>query len=185
MTIIFANHEDDDSRVLTTMWQGLPNVKLIEILPSHRKNFEQRVDRAISEEDDTLIMTGHGTTHGLLHPNFFLGEYLIHENNLEFIHAKNIICDWCNASTFVANHNMHNTFATSMFISNVNEAYDNGIMDYDQEFINRSGLRYCADVRQLLLDRVPLNQWTMILGAKMDLDDQIDVFNRQGLYYND
>lgn len=80
--------------------------------------------------------------------------------------------------------NWHNTFATSMFISNTREACNNSIIDYTQEQINSNGERFFCDINQLIKDKVPLNDWIRQLGAKMDIENVIDTFNRQGLYYS-
>ena len=72
-----------------------------------------------------------------------------------------------------------------MFISNTREAYDNGIRDYTQGQINSNGERFYGNINQLIKDKVPLNDWIMQLGAKMDIENVIDTFNRQGLYYNE
>ena len=134
MTIIYSNMQDDDCLVLQRIWQNIPNANIVEITPQS-ENWEDEVDNAISNEDDMLLFLGHGTSNGLLFPNFYSGEYIIHENNVNLIHARNIICCWCYASSFCETQNLH-AFATSMFISNVNEAYDNGFYDYSQEQIN-------------------------------------------------
>lgn len=181
MTVIFANMGDDDCRVLQEMWQGLAVDTFIEI-NKDSVDWEDSVDEAIAAETDTLIMAGHGTSQGLLFPDFNRGEYIIHMGNVHLIKAKNVICSWCHASSFCANHNLH-SFSTSMFISNVNEAYDNYIYDYSQEQINRSCSRFQQNVNELLQNKVPLDQWVMILGAKLDVDDYVDVFNRHGLFY--
>lgn len=44
---------------------------------------------------------------------------------------------------------------------------------------------FYANLNQLLIDKIPLDQWVMILGAKMDIENEIDVFNRQGLFYQE
>jgi hypothetical protein len=70
-----------------------------------------------------------------------------------------------------------------MFISNVGEAYDNGYYGYSQSDINSVGVRFYGEINSLLRDRVPLSDWVMRLGAHMDIENGIDVFNRQGLLY--
>ena len=42
-----------------------------------------------------------------------------------------------------------------------------------------------TSVGHIVKDKVPLNDWIMQLGAKMDIENVIDTFNRQGLYYNE
>ena len=173
---------DDDCQVLQRIWQNLNHINLIEILPTS-ENYEELVDNAIEQETDTLILVGHGTTQGLLFPDFNIDEYIIHENNVHLINAQNIICCWCYASTFCQTHNLHNVFATSMFISNINEAYDNGIYNVDQNRININGMSFYSQMNNLLLQNVPLNEWIMRFGVYMDIESELDIFNRQGLYY--
>ena len=185
MTVIFSNAQDDDCREITNLWKGLPNVNLVEVTKGSGDDYEERVDAAMENEDDTLILVGHGTTNGLLFPDLTKGVYLVHENNVDLIHAKNVLCLWCYASTFVETHNIHNTFATSMFISNVGEAYDNCIYNYTSEQINSNSRQFYTEVNQLLRDNTPLNEYVMDLGIRMDILNDVDVFNRQGLFYNE
>ena len=160
---------DDDCQVLQRIWQNLNHINLIEILPTS-ENYEELVDNAIEQETDTLILVGHGTTQGLLFPDFNIDEYIIHENNVHLINAQNIICCWCYASTFCQ-------------ISNINEAYDNGIYNVDQNRININGMSFYSQMNNLLLQNVPLNEWIMRFGVYMDIESELDIFNRQGLYY--
>ncbi len=181
MTIIYSNAQDDDCLVLQRVWRNIPNVNLIEITPQS-ENWEDVVDNAISNEDDTLLFLGHGTTQGLLFPDFYRGEYILHENNVDLIRASRVICCWCYASSFCYTHHLH-SFSTSMFISNVNEAYDNGYYDYDQSKINSNSIRFYDEINYLLINNVPLDEWVMRLGGHMDIENGIDMFNRQALMY--
>ena len=182
MTVIFSNVQDDDCITLQNLWRDIPNVKVIELTPNST-DWEQSVDDAIAAENDTLILAGHGTTQGLLAPCLYNGEYVIHQNNVGLIHAKNVFCMWCYASTFCRDNKLH-SFSTSMFISNTGEAWAcNGRCLQSQEDINNLSRKFCLEVRQLILENTPLDQWQMILGAKMDAENEIDTYNRQGLYY--
>ena len=181
MTIIYSNRQDDDCLVLQRVWRNFPNANVIEITPQSI-DWEDIVDNAIFNEEDTLILVGHGSPHGLYYPYYEGGEYIIHENNVNLIHARNVICCWCYASSFCNTHRLH-SFSTSMFISNVNEAYDNGYCDYSQEQINSIGERFYDEINNFLHNNVPLSEWVMRLGAHMDIENGIDVFNRQGLTY--
>ena len=180
-TIIYSKRQDDDCLVLQRVWRNLPNANEIEITPQSI-DWEDIVDEAISNEDDTLILAGHGSIYRLLFPNFDTGEYILHENNVNLIHARNVICCWCYASSFCNTHRLH-SFSTSMFISNVDEAYDNGYCDYSQEQINSIGERFYDEINNFLHNNVPLSEWVMRLGAHMDIENGIDVFNRHGLSY--
>lgn len=183
MTIIFANHGDVDCATIARMWNGVEGINLVEITPNEDEfASEIRVDNAIAAEEDTLLLIGHGTTDGLLHPNF-RGSYLIHENNIDLIRARRVICCWCYASTFCEAHDFH-AFATSMFISNVGETYDNCIYGVEQESIDATNIRIYSEIMQLMQSETPLNEWVMIMGARMDAENPVDCFNRQGLLYS-
>lgn len=184
MTVIWSNHEDYDTLSLKYIWATIPNVNVVEITPNMIDEYEELVDDAIAKETDTLILCGHGTTHGLLHPNFDSGCYLVHENNINLIHCKNLILIWCHASTFAEKHKL-SCFATSMFISNLEEAYNNCIYDTDEKRIMLEDDLFSYRVNELLLNDTPLNEWVMILGAKADLENGVVQFNYQGLNYFD
>ena len=179
MTIIYSNHLDDDCITLATLWNNW-SCNVVEILPT-TDDYEDIVDKAIAEEEDTLILIGHGTTQGLLHPRFN-GEYLIHENNINLIRARRVICIWCNASSFCVNNNM-SCFASSMFISNVYEAAVNCISGMTQEQINSCNRSFYEQLADLIENNVPMQDWVMQLGANMDIENPVDTFNRQGLWY--
>lgn len=185
MTIILSNAMDEDCQILKDSWKNVPS-NFIEITPDMgvSDEWQTKVEEAIREETDTLVLLGHGTSFGLLFPIIERGEYIIHEFNVHDIKAKNIICVWCNASSFVSQfEELHNVVASSMFISNVNEAYDYGFSDYNQHDINEIGRRCDQELIQLLTDDVPLKEWVMRIGAHADILNEIDMFNRQGFYY--
>lgn len=181
MTIIYSNWRDDDCLCLQRVWRGMSDVNIVEIT-SDTNDFDDIVENAILNELDTLILVGHGTSNGLLAPDYNYGTYIIHQNNVHLINASNVICFWCNASTFVMNNNIR-AFATSMFISNVNEAYDNGITNYTQDDINANSIRFCDEINYFIRENIPLSEYVLRLGAPMDIENAIDVFNRQGLFY--
>ena len=39
-------------------------------------------------------------------------------------------------------------------------------------------------IRYLIDSNIPLEEWTMFLGGKMNIEDAVEVFNYQGLFYN-
>lgn len=176
MTIIYSNMGDVDCSLLPLMWRGLPNARTIEITP-RSVDWESQVHAALVAETDTLILTGHGTQYGLLFPDFQKGDYIIHENNVDDIMARNVFCCWCNASEFCAERHL-SAVATSMFISNVDEAYNCGYCEYDQSDINAVCTDFYKEINGLLSRRVPLPQWVQSL---QHYTNGIDVFNRRGV----
>lgn len=181
MTVIYSNMGDTDCLLLQRIWADIPNVNLIEIT-SDSVDWEDTVDDAIANEHDTIIFAGHGTTQGLLFPDYNRGEYIVHMGNVNLINAKNVICIWCNASSFCVQHDLH-SFSSSMFISNINEAYDYGLGQTTTESINETCRAFHDEVNDLLINHIPLSEWVMRLGAHMDINNSIDMFNRQGLMY--
>lgn len=90
---------DSDCQVLRCTWQNISDVNIVEITPDMNiDEVETSVNNAIIAEDDTIIFLGHGTEYGLLFPDFYKGLYILHDENVNLIHAKNIICCWCHAS---------------------------------------------------------------------------------------
>lgn len=114
----------------------------------------------------------------MLFPNIHKGDYIIHENNVDDIRAERVFCCWCNATDFCIEHNLRSV-ATSMFITNVEEAYNYGYCGYDQDDINAVCRRFYADVRLLLGLNVPISDW--LHNLQQTYQNGIDVFNRQGI----
>lgn len=183
MTIISVNWGDVDSRPRHILYDNLPGANVVEITPDMIDTYEDIVDNALANEDDTLIMCGHGTAQGLLFPNLASGIYLVHDLNCHLIHARRVVCIWCNASGFAIRHPELNAFFTSMFITNMNEAYDNAIYEVTQEEISASQSLFYHRVRELIDNNIPLDQWVMNLGARIDIENPVETFNYQGLYY--
>ena len=184
MTTIFSNNEDIDCEVLRTLFSNIPNNHVIELTYSMRgSDWDELVEQALEIETDTLILCGHGSNEGLYFPRF--EEYVIHRFNVNRIHARRVICSWCHASMFVMEHNVHNCLATSMFISNIHEACENGYMQPTQEDINNVCQRIDSEINSLIMSDSPISEWQMIIGSHMDVENEIDMFNRQGIIYNE
>ena len=76
-----------------------------------------------------------------------------------------------------------NCFCSSMFISNPYEALDNLGVIVGQDEINNIDTRIYGEINEQIRNNIPLNEWVMHLGARMDAEDAVDTFNRQGLFY--
>lgn len=168
MTIIYSNFGDQDTQLLQLIWEGLNPDRIIEITHD-TEDYEDIIDEALMSENDTLIMCGHGTTQGLLHPNLDSGQYIIHENNVHLIHAQNVIGSWCYAADFAETQHLHGFF-TGMFISNESEAEQHGITfaqsDYDDVNIEITQYEtyFNLMVHNFLESNVPLSEWLNILN---------------------
>lgn len=168
MTIIYSNFGDQDTQLLQLIWEGLNPDRIIEITHD-TEDYEDIVDAALMSENDTLIMCGHGTTQGLLHPNLNSGQYIIHENNVHLIHARNVIGSWCYAADFAETHHLHGFF-TGMFISNKSEAEQYGITFAQSEYddinieITQYETYFNLMIHNFLESGVPLSEWVNMLN---------------------
>lgn len=181
MTVIYSNFGDIDTRVLPGIWKNIPNVNVVEITRKD-EDFEERVNTAVSQETETILMCGHGTTQGLLHPDLQSGQYIIHEENCSLIHAKNVIGFWCYASDFAKVHKLDG-FYTSMYISNLYEAYQNGFPTAKENEIDVSIKLFVERLNGLLRASIPMDEWIQRLQVHMDPESEIESFNYLGLSY--
>lgn len=181
MTIIYSNRGDNDTLTLQRIWRDIPDVTLIEITRD-TEDYEEMLDRAIERERDTILFCGHGTMHGLLHPNFY--EYLLHENNRGLIQARNVIGIWCYASNFAETYHV-NGFFSSMYVSNINEAYQHGLTEAIVTEVDSSLELFCDRVNNLLLNQVPLDRWVEHFTSQLNENNAVEIFNYNGLRYYD
>jgi len=178
-TVIYSNAGDVDTLLLKLIWKDIKDVKLIEIT-EFSKDYEDTVDNAIQSEQDTIIFCGHGTTNGLLFPDFYKNEYILHENNVGLIKARRVICMWCYALDFCKNNNIQNCFATSMFISNIDEAIENWIYDAKSSEINASTENFCKDLNYLIKN-CELSDFAKYIKDRIYKNNKVDTFNRSSV----
>lgn len=183
-TIIYSNMGDEDCKCLKSLWEGLDNVKVVEVRYSSAITREE-IDKAITEEEDLLICCGHGSPSGLFGLNHNLPNgYAFGYEQIPLVRARNFFGMWCNASDFARRNGMSGFF-TSMFISNPNEAALNGIQGTTQEGINEATIRFCRKVNELIKRGVDVEGWRDELMKVMDAGNPVDVFNYNGLYMSD
>ena len=180
-TVIFSNMGDTDTLVLKHIWEGLPNVKVVEV---NRNNgpWGKKVDSAIRAEKDTLILCGHGYPSGLLSPQLYGEQFLVSERNIRFIKAKRVIGIWCYASSFARDMNLHGFFS-SMFISNPFEASINGCTQANSETITREEILFGQRLNKLIASDTPMQEWKDKLIEQADMSIDIVKFNYKGLTY--
>lgn len=182
MTVIHADFEDTDTRVLKALWKGI-DADVYSVgrgALGHRRGSEQRDDlkRAISSEKDTILFCGHGSSGGLWEPG---GMYLFDEGDIPLVKAKNVIGIWCHAREFAITTGLRG-FYSSMFISNSMEARCNGIYGVSDSEITKSEIRFCDRINELLKNNVPLEDWLEILRS-YPITNDVEEFNYKGLFY--
>ena len=184
MTVVYSNLGDIDCKILQTLWKGVKGVKVLEIKYGEiNDGIEEEVEKVMSEEEDTIIFAGHGTSFGFPLPILDDFHYVLYSSNSDMIKAKRIICFWCRASIFCWNNELGGSFSTSMYISNTEEAKHEGLGEYSQRSINRVHGRFCRDLRELILGNKPMEEWVPILQSKVDPNNEVDKFNRGGLEF--
>lgn len=180
-TVIYSNMGDTDTEILKNIWKEYPKVKVIEI-NKHTVNPIEKVNAAISNEKDTLIMCGHGSPNGLFNPNFNNGSFLISNKNKHLIKAKRIIGVWCHAKEFAIQNDMKG-FWSSMFISNRMEAMLNGINSISNKCIWNEEKLFCDRLNKLIKNYIPMKKWIYDLKSKADYKNPVVKFNYDGLKY--
>ena len=181
-TIIFSNMGDTDTAVLRNLWNGMPDVKVVEI-GKFTRNARRMVDEAIAQETEMLVMCGHGTPEGLINPNFTdYDRYLIDRRNKDLIRAKSIVGIWCHAKDFAERYGVRG-FWSSMFISNLMEAHINGIYNTDGGTITHDETMFCLFTNYLIRNNVPQENWIDVLCKCVDFNDPVIRFNYSGLVY--
>lgn len=178
IVVLYSNHGDTDCARLTQMWEGLADVQVFE-LTKQMTDLEQEdlVYEALSTPCDVFLMCGHGTSWGLLAPNF--SQYMIHEYCAPY-NRTNIVGVFCHAAEFAKTYGLHG-FYTSMFISNINEAVDYGVSCTADE-IEEQNESFCQAIHQLLEDEVPISEWMDHFHVS-DEDSAVEQFNISGLCY--
>ena len=181
VTVIFSNMGDTDTLVLKHIWEGLPNVKVIEV-NGHNGPWAKKVDSAILAEKDTLILCGHGYPSGLLSPQSHGEPLLVSERNVRYIKAKRVIGIWCHASSFAQSMNLKGFFS-SMFISNPVEALVNNCPQSSGDIITREEILFGKRLNKLIASDTPMSEWKDKLIEQADMSIDVVRFNYKGLTY--
>jgi hypothetical protein len=113
---------------------------------------------AIVDEQDTIVLIGHGTEHGLLNKN--LNGYFIDSSWVNLLRNKTIIGIWCYAGNFADRYGLRGFF-TSNFISNVGELIDNGFPNFENSatIIEHENMWFSNRVNSYLKTQLPLIDW--------------------------
>ena len=164
----------EDTNDFSGIYDGLDATILIN--PSTRIARE-----AIVDEQDTIVLIGHGTDHGLLNKN--LNGYFIDSGWVNLLRNKTIIGIWCNASNFADRYDLTGFF-TSMFISNAQELIDCGFQIFDNcdEVIRIQNQIFASRINQLLSANTPSKDWATILFDSLDNEERFVYYNYEAMY---
>lgn len=150
MTIIFSKR--DDTLFLKGIWKDLPDAKVVEVTSIFDYD---RVEDALKQEKDLVILCGHGNDAGLYYPNF--EDYIIDENNVNLLRNKTVVCIWCNANDFMYEFQLKG-FSTGMFISDAEEALLYNMYDHS-EAIPEANELFAKRINEFLKNKVDCSLW--------------------------
>ena len=178
MTAILSYSGDNDTAILNKIWDGL-DCRVVVV----GKDYVTRkdIDEIISEESDTLILAGHGSSFGLFGTGDFDEFCIVDQKSVPLIKAKRLICVWCHAAQFGESQGLKGFFS-GMFISNQDEASLYNIVAKD-DVIWQLEKNFCNNLNELIRNDVSMNQWIGILKEHSDHNDPVDIFNMEGLRY--
>jgi hypothetical protein len=155
----FLSHIYKD-RDFTIVTENPPNSKLRKLLKAH----------------DRIIMLGHGTKDGL----FGYKKFMIDSNDVATLREKEIVAIWCNADEFVKKYGLKG-FYSGMFISEIDEAYYEGVYGLTESEIEKSN----NDFAKILGKHLDSNDvLEFVKNEYKDDDSSVVIFNRDRLYKN-
>lgn len=127
-TLVIHPH-DESTHFLKPIYENIPNKTIITggIWPTKV--------RELIEENQQIIMLGHGSPQGLFGINFN-SNYVISSADVELLRNKQCIFIWCHANQFVQKYNLKG-FYSGMFVSEVGEALFFNLKG-DKKLINES-----------------------------------------------
>ena len=176
-TIVFSNTGDVDTRVLAALWDDIPDARVLDVRPG-TPDARRAVDAAIAEEEDALVLCGHGSPQGLFDPSVMARgnlaaimrnpPYLVDARNAPSIRARRVVGVWCYAAAFAESVGLRGFF-TGMFVSNPREAAFVGCPGRDSAAtITEQEVLFCRRVNALLRAGTPLSEWIPRLDAQAD-----------------
>ena len=159
--------------ISTDFLSHIYNNKNFTIITDNIGNFKKR---KLLKDHNRIIMLGHGTNNGL----FGYNRFIIDSNDVNILREKEVIAIWCNADEFIKKYNLKG-FYTGMFISEIDEAYYEGVYGLTIEEIEKSN----NDFAKILGKHLDCpNILDKVKSEYKDDDSSLIVFNRNRLYKN-
>ena len=138
--------------------------------------FTKKELKIIIDSYDRIVMLGHGSPDGLF------GEFgrIIDDSFGELLKTKETVCIWCNADQFVKKHDLKG-FYTGMFISELHEAYTNGILNSTEDEIEESNYLFAFLMNDYIFHENVLQE--MKYHYWLD-NDPVYAYNNERMYEN-
>lgn len=128
------------------------------------------------KEHDRIIMLGHGDENGL----YGHGRRIITSEHVQLLIEKQCISIWCHADSFMNKYKLKG-FYTGMFISELEEAYYEGVYGIDLKEITDSNNKFACLVNKYLDSETILSD---IKSNYVDHDSSVILFNTARLNFN-
>ena len=130
--------------------------------------------RKLLKEHDRIIMLGHGTKDGL----FGHKKFMIDSNDVATLREKEVVAIWCNADEFVKKYGLKG-FYSGMFISEIDEAYYEGVYGLTVDEIEKSNNDFAKILGKHLDSKNTLKK---VKEEYKNDDSSVVIFNSQRLY---
>lgn len=143
----------------------------------------EELERVLTENPtETLMCLGHGSPMGLFSAN--TNGFLLDRENVHLLVEREMIGIWCYASDFARIHNLRGFF-TYMFVSNAQECSIYGCGEYDNEVVYEQNRFFAERVRELIKEKIPMEEWVDFLYENRDYNLEFVNFNYSNLSYFD
>lgn len=169
MKTLVIHPKDDTTDFLSNIYRN-KNFTVITENPQNSKL------RKLLKEHDRIIMLGHGSKDGL----FGHKRMIIDSNDVATLREKEIVAIWCNADEFVKKYNLKG-FYSGMFISEIDEAYYEGVYGITVDEIEKSNNDFGKILGKYLDDE---NVLELVKNEYKNDDSSVVIFNRERLYKN-
>jgi hypothetical protein len=170
MKTLVIHPADRSTDFLKLIYEG----KGYTVITDHDACRSRKVITALIKKHDRIMMMGHGYPGGLFYT-------CINSNLVYLLRQKECVCIWCNADKFVLRYGLTGFF-TGMFISEVGEAYANGITAIQDE-VTYSNVLFAMELNKVIDEE---NVHSLIKESyKGVFENDVIRFNNARLYYRD
>lgn len=184
MTLII-HPKDSSTDFLQPIYANIPNKKVI----TGGLTYEQV--KAEVQNHDEVIMCGHGYVGGLFaisnFPGLYHTSYIVDHSMASILKTKKkIVTIWCYARSYIQTNNLHNSFHSGMFISELGEVWCSGHKNITQSMIDDSNSCFSEELGSLIALDPQQIYASMQHGryAKLAQSNLIAAYNFERLHYN-
>lgn len=183
--MLVIHPKDASTDFLKQIYQNIPNKKVI----TGGLTYEQV--KVEVQNHDEIIMCGHGYVGGLFaisnFPGLYHTSYIVDHSMASILKTKKkIITIWCYAQNYIQANNLHNSFHSGMFISELSEVWCSGHKNITQSMIDDSNSCFSEELGSLIALDPQQIYAAMQHGryAKLAQSNLIAAYNFERLHYD-